>query len=107
MCIDEKTWSLAVRLESDILSRVSGSQAAQKLLDEDLRTKTSRIAHMADHYFENQDTFHITGIVADVGRHTESKLSAIRGAIRKVLTDYVEEPRGGQSPIKTLVTSFR
>lgn len=95
MCIDSKTWLLAVSLESDILSRIHNADEARRLIDEYTHSATCKIATMAEQYYERRDEYHISEAIASVGTHINTKLSVIRGAIKLVLDEYIRTREQG------------
>lgn len=97
MCIQSKTWLLAVSLESDILSCVHDADEARQLLDEYVHNVDSTIAKMAKRYLRQRDAYHITETLGDAGTFT--RLSLIRGAIRQVLDEYIRTKELGIVPV--------
>lgn len=93
MCIESKTWLLAVSLESDILSRVHDADEAQEMLDEYTHSAYSKVAAMAKYYNKHREVFHLTETLGDAGTFT--RLSLIRGAIKHVLDEYIIECEQG------------
>lgn len=97
MCIESKTWLLAVSLESDILSRVHNVDQANELLDEYTHHADSRVAAMAKYYNRHREAFHLTETLGDAGTFT--RLSLIRGAIKLVLTEYIRTCEQGTTSV--------
>lgn len=90
MCIDGKTQALSKKLKPSILENIDNIDEARAMIDETKRTANSQVAHMAELFYENQEQFGIVRQVAQVRAHPLTKLSALRGAIVAVLTEYVD-----------------
>jgi len=97
MCVESNTWLIAVCVESDVLARIKNADHAKELLRE-YRSPgggNSRLSQMAERYFEDCAQFHIESALSEAGTHLQSKLSAIRTAICRVLDDYITDTAKG------------
>ena len=91
MCIEQKTQVLAETLYDVVLDTVDNMEEAKELIQENIRTGDSQIAHMAEKLFENQEKFGIKGQMSKVRTHRGTKLSALRGAIVLILQKFIDE----------------
>ena len=90
MCIDGKIQALSKKLKPSILENIDNVDEARAMIDEVKHTANSQVARMAELFYENQEQFGIVRQVAQVRTHPVTKLSALRGAIVAVLTEYVD-----------------